>query len=139
MPALPPDNSEVLVELEDNRRLWSRQRPAAYRYVLDRDCICADDVKRPYIVTEQYGERESRYPVPVDSALGTQLMEPSDPVWLGDLFDRIIAADAEGLAISARFDPAFGFPSLVVLSRGVEADEIVEKYELRDFEVLYER
>lgn len=139
IPALPPDNRAVLGELEENRRLWSRQRPGAFRYVLDRDCVCADEVGRPYIVTERHGEREARYPVPVESASGAQLKNPSDPVWLDDIFERIVTADADGLVVSVRFDPSFGFPSRVVLSRGGEADEIVEEYELRDFEVLYER
>jgi hypothetical protein len=139
IPALPPDNSEVLGRLEAGRSLWARERPAAFRYVVERDCSCADEIRRPYIVTEQSGQRRAEYPIPVESTSGVQLREPTDPVWLDDVFDRIVEADAESLAVTARFDSSFGFPSRAVIRRGGEAEEIVEEYEIRDFEVLYHR
>ena len=64
-------------------------------------------------------------------------MAPTDPVWLDDLFQRIVDADAGELVVSARFDAALGFPSQVVIRRSGEAGEIVEEYEIRDFEILY--
>ena len=134
---LPPDNSEVLAQLRKNRDLWAREKPAGFRYVVDRDCDCADDVNRPYTVTEIGGDRQAEYPITVEAATGEQLMAPVDPVWLEDLFQRIIDADAGELVVSARFDAALGFPSQVVIRRSGEAGEIVEEYEIRDFEIIY--
>lgn len=139
IPAVPPDNSEVLRRLETSRSLWARKRPVAFRYVVERDCSCADEIRRPYIVTEQSGQRRAEYPIPVESAGGAQLREPTEPAWLDDVFERIAEADAQSLAVTARFDSSFGFPSRVIIRRGAEADEIVEEYEIRDFEVLYRR
>jgi len=137
IPDLPPDNSEVLAELKRHRDLWARERPAGFRYVVDRECDCADDVKRPYTVTESGGKRQAEYPIPVEAASGEQLLAPSEPVWLDDIFQRIDDADAEKLAVTARFDASFGFPTQVVIRRAGESGEIVEEYEIRDFEITY--
>jgi len=133
---LPPDNSEALAELEASRALWASRRPPAFRYVVDRDCDCSDETRRPYLATVGDATREARFPVPVDGEDGRLLTAPMQPVWIDDLFDLILSADAEGKAIAARFDTTWGFPSRVEIADGAD-DASPDVYEVRDFEVVY--
>lgn len=130
-----PDEQARLLELQSEfeARLaqWSEQRPAAFRYVVDRTCACPDEDDRAYVVTERPGDRSAAFPIPVESVSGTLITAPPRPVWIGDLFDLAGRTLRSGDAVEVRYDPDYGFPERLVLAPG-------EVYEVRDFEVAAE-
>jgi len=68
------DDSDRLAVLAQKQATWEAERPASFRYVVDRDCDCADDVNRPYTVTDIGGDRQAEYSITVEAATGEQLM-----------------------------------------------------------------
>jgi hypothetical protein len=136
IPGLPPDNGVVLKSAEENSRVWSAGRPAAFRYVVDRDCECASEEKRPYVVTERGSERQAVFPVPVEADDGTLLTEPADPVWIDDTFGLLEAADLQNQVVSARFNAEFGFPMSFTIRQNSSSADTITTYEIRDFEIL---
>jgi len=133
---LPFEQDGLLAELEANRERWMTQRPAGFRYVVDRTCSCPVEEVKPFVVTEESGERTARFPLPVETSAGVVLTEPSSPIWLEDIFGQIEQAVRDGAVVSVRFDPARGFPMSVSIDfeRNDEGADI--GFEIRDFEVL---
>ena len=136
IPGLPPDNSVVMRELEDNRSIWRERRPGSIRYVIDRDCDCASESKRPYVATETGSQRWATFPVPVESDDGKQLVAPHDPIWIDDTFALISSADIQNQAVSARFHPELGIPVEIVIRQKPDSADTIATYEIRDIEIL---
>ena len=136
IPGLPPDNSQVLREMENSRAIWQARRPGSFRYVVDRDCDCASESKRPYVVSETGGQQQAVFPVPVESDDGRQLHAPNDPIWIDDTFALISSADIQNQAVSARFHPELGFPVEIIIRQKPYTADTIATYEIRDFEIL---
>jgi len=64
------------------------------------------------------------------------LTGPRDPVWIEDLFSMIGRALDGGARVSVGYNYLYGYPELVDLSPGDDAAAAVERFEVRDFEVL---
>ena len=132
--AKPDEQARLLdlkAEFEARSAQWSRERPASFRYVVDRTCACPDEDDRAYVVTERAGERSAAFLIPVESVTGALITAPPRPVWIRDLFDLAGRALTSGEAVEVRYDPDYGFPEQLVLGPR-------EAYEVRDFEVARE-
>jgi hypothetical protein len=127
---------ELAAALETSLATWERQRPGAFRYVVDRSCDCPKEDSTRYIVTSRGGQREAEFPIPVESSAGIFIMVPPNPVWIEDIFGLAEEAVASGLAIEARYHQRYGFPEFVVIKPDEGAPGTFEKYEIRDFEAL---
>jgi hypothetical protein len=120
-----------LQRLEVARQKWQELRPLAFRYVVERECACDDDMRLPYLAREEASGRSAW--LGVVGQFGPDVSgEPApQPVWIDELFDMIDTSLGEGGLIGARYDPRFGFPSWVQLS-----PDGGDTYTVRDFEVL---
>lgn len=136
IPGLPPDNSRVLREMKERRAVWRERRPESIRYVVDRDCDCASESRRPYVATETGGQKLAEFPVSVESDDGEQLQAPQDPIWIDDTFAVISSADIQNHAVSARFHPELGFPVEIIIRHKPDSTDTIATYEIRDIEIL---
>ena len=119
---------EMQAEYGAARALWISERPASFRYVVDRACDCPDEDSRAYTMIERGTQRIAEFPIPVESSAGILITVPPRPVTIEEIFDRVEAALGSNSAIEVRYESAYGYPETVVL-------EPNEKYEIRDFEV----
>ena len=135
-PDKSPDEGNVLVELEAKRVTWNSERPASFRYVVDRDCYCDAAFVEPYVATEEYGGKTARFVIEIESATGEFLSIPPDPVWIDDLFDLIEQSVRDGKYVDARYDKDLGYPVSILVRPDPAPPDSVFRVEVRDFETL---
>ena len=128
--------NELSRAFADATALWQERRPAAYRYVVDRQCNCPPEVDRAYVVTVDRDGRRAAFSIPVESSAGLLLDRPENPVWLETVVDDIARALESGDEIIVRYNYLYGYPEFVDLSPGSERPGVVSRYEIRDFEEL---
>jgi len=129
-------DNEAATELQRNRELWERSKPASFRYVVDRSCFCTAEVSTPYAATEERGYKQAAFRTEVESSAGEFLTRPEHPVWIDDIFDEIgeaIAADFETV-VDVRYDERYGYP--VAADIRYPMPDAYITYEIQDFEVL---
>ena len=78
-PEETPGNGDALAEVTANRGTWAAQRPASFRYVVDRDCYCDPAFVEPYIATEERGSKSAAFVIEIESASGDFISSPPDP------------------------------------------------------------
>jgi hypothetical protein len=119
-PEKPSGQGDLLAELATNRSTWESERPASYRYVVDRDCYCGPAYVEAYVATEQRGSRSAAFTIEIETATGEFISAPPGPVWIDDLFDLIEQSIRDEKAVDVEYHEDLGFPVSIV----------------RDFEVL---
>jgi hypothetical protein len=119
---------DALESLAAAESRWEENRPAAFRYVVDRSCDCPDEDGRAYTVTERDGRLTAEFAIPVESSAGILVTAPPRPVGIEDVFAVVERSLRSGKLIEVRYDSDFGYPENVV----VTADD---RYEIRDFEI----
>ena len=135
-----PDRSghdgDALAEVAANRSTWESIRPAAFRYVVDRDCYCERSYVEPYVATEDRGSRSAAFDVEIESASGEFISAPPGAVWIDDLFDLIEQSIREEKHVEVRYDREFGFPDSIVVHPDPPPPDSLYRVEVRDFEIL---
>lgn len=119
--------ADLLAAYEAAAARWASERPARFRYALDRACNCPAEDDRSYIATEIDGLRTAAFPIPVESVSGELIPAPPRPLWIDDIFGIIVRALRSGAVIDVRYHPALGYPEFVEIGPD-------EQYEIRDFE-----
>lgn len=127
---------DLLAELTDQRSAWTAKRPAAFRYVVDRDCYCERTYVEPYTATEETGDRSAAFTIEIEAAGGEFVAVPPGPVWIDDLFDLVELSIREGKHVEVRYDKEFGFPNSVLVHPVPQPPDSVYRVEVRDFETL---
>jgi hypothetical protein len=127
---------DLLAELAEQRSTWSARRPAAFRYVVDRDCYCERTYVEPYVATEEPGGKLAAFTIEIETASGEFIAVPPDPVWMDDLFDLVEQSVREEKHVEVAYDKEFGFPSSVLVHPVPRAPDSVFRIEVRDFETL---
>ena len=84
-PDEPSGQGDLLAELETRRSTWTMKRPAAYRYVVDRDCNCERAYTEPYVATHDGDNRSAAFTVEIESVSGEFIATPPGAVWIDDL------------------------------------------------------
>ena len=130
------EQDDALGVLAKSRAVWESGRPAAFRYVVDRDCHCVPEYVEPYIATEQGGNRAAIFNVEVESADGEFLSSPPDPVWIGDLFDLVERSLLDDKIVEVEYDEDLGFPVSIVVHPEPSPTDSLYRVEVRDFETL---
>jgi hypothetical protein len=120
--------SNALDALDAAKARWAENRPAAFRYVVDRRCDCPDEDSRAYTVTERDGNLSAEFAIPVESTAGILITAPPRPVAIRDIFAVIERSVRSGNLLDVRYDHDFGYPEHVTV-----ADD--DRYEVRDFEI----
>lgn len=127
---------KLLASLQANDELWQTNRPVSYRYVVERECDCALELMRPYVVTVARDLRTAQYLVTGSAdSLGIS-EEPPEVVWLEELFAKTAEAVLHAKEVEVIFDPRFGYPSSVRINSSNRSTASFEVYGVRDFEVL---
>lgn len=128
------EQEDLLAELQTNRQRWEENRPPSYQYVVERGCFCAPPFTKPYVATEQRGDRSAAYPFYDPSEPGDSGPTPESPHWIDDIFEITEAALNDGAEVGVSYNARFGFPASVSISRPVPDGG--QQFEVRDFEVL---
>lgn len=127
---------DLLAELSDQRDAWDAKRPAAFRYVVDRDCYCERTYVEPYIATEEPGGNSAAFTIEIETMSGEFIAVPPDPVWIDDLFDLVERSVREDKHVEVSYDKEFGFPSAIMVHPVPPPPDSVYRIEVRDFETL---
>lgn len=127
---------DLLAELNDQRNAWLASRPAAFRYVVDRDCYCERTYVEPYVATEEPGGKLAAFTIEMETASGEFIAVPPDPVWIDDLFDLVEQSIREEKHVEVGYDKEFGFPVSVLVHPVPRPPDSVFRVEVRDFETL---
>jgi hypothetical protein len=135
-PEKPSGQGDLLAELATNRSTWESERPASYRYVVDRDCYCGPAYVEAYVATEQRGSRSAAFTIEIETATGEFISAPPGPVWIDDLFDLIEQSIRDEKAVDVEYHEDLGFPVSIITHPEPPPPDSVYRVQVRDFEVL---
>lgn len=135
-PGIQSGREPLAAAFEQNLDLWKSRRPVAFEYVVERECFCVRDYRRPYLAREQRGLRVAVYASPLAGVDDTPSATPPEPVWVDDLFGLIEDAIRNADAVSVVYDPAFGFPTRVDIDWSQQAADEEQRFLVRDFQVV---
>lgn len=127
---------DLLAELSEQRSAWDARRPAAFRYIVDRDCYCERTYIEPYIATEETGVRTAAFTIEIETESGEFIAVPPEPVWIDDLFDLVEQSIRDEKHVEVAYDKEFGFPNSVLVHPVPRPPDSVYRAEVRDFETL---
>lgn len=127
---------DMLAELRDQRSAWHARRPAAFRYVVDRDCDCERAYVEPYVATEGSGGRTAAFTIEIETESGEFIAVPPDPAWIDDLFELVEQSLREQKHVDVAYDKEFGFPGSVLVEPAPRSPASVYRVTVRDFETL---
>ena len=130
------DDADPLAVLAQRRATWEAERPASFRYVVDRDCYCERTYVEPYVALEERGSKSAAFTIEIESPLGDFISVPPGPVWIDDLFDLIEKSVREEKAVDVEYHEEFGFPASIVVHPQPAPPDSVFRVEVRDFEIL---
>ena len=106
---------------------WQLERPAGFRYLVQRRCECDARLQRPYRVTETGQSWHAEFLVAPQA--GDQL--PPNPETSGDIIELALLADELGTLTSARLDPVWGYVAFLQIDDGAASS-----FEILDFELI---
>jgi len=135
-PDEPSGQGDLLAELETRRSTWTMKRPAAYRYVVDRDCNCERAYTEPYVATHDGDNRSAAFTVEIESVSGEFIATPPGAVWIDDLFDLIEQSVRDGKKVDVEYDRNLGYPASIVVHPAPAPPDSIFRVEVRDFETL---
>jgi hypothetical protein len=130
------DDGDRLVVLAQRRATWEAERPASFRYVVDRDCYCERTYVEPYVAIEEHGSRSAAFTIEIESPAGDFIAVPPGPVWIDDLFDLIEQSVREEKSVDVAYHKDLGFPVSIVVHPQPAPPDSVYRVEVRDFEIL---
>ena len=135
-PGTAPDDADPLAMLAQQRATWNAERPAAFRYVVDRDCYCEHTYVEPYVAIEEHGSKSAAFTIEIESPAGDFIAAPPGPVWIDDLFDLIEQSLREEKSVDVEYHKDLGFPVSIVVHPQPATPDSVFRVEVRDFEIL---
>jgi len=126
----------LLADLAENQDRWRASEPIAYRYVVEHDCYCPDEVTEPYIVTVDRGVATAAFATTSEpQAMGDALREP-DVISMADLFAIASNAASGPHHVNVIFAAVFSYPSKITIDDLAGDRGSIESYTVRDFEVI---
>lgn len=133
-PTTDPRRAELRAEFSRNLELWESRTPAAYGYNVARRCACGSDHLRPYRVSARDDLARFAYASPLAGGPADVEGSPPEPLQIADLFRIIDDHLEQAESIEVSYDPAFGFPTRLVLDRSAAIDDEL-RVDVYDFEV----
>jgi len=130
------DDGDQLAVLGQRRATWEAERPASFRYVVDRDCYCERTYVEPYVAIEEHGSKSAAFTIEIESLAGDFIAVPPGPVWIDDLFDLIEQSVREEKSVDVAYHKDLGFPVSIVVHPQPAPPDSVYRVEVRDFEIL---
>lgn len=135
-PEKPSGEARLLAELADQRSTWDARRPAAFRYVVDRDCNCERAYTEPYIATQDGDDRFAAFSVEIESVSGEFISTPPGALWIDDLFVLIERSLRDDKKVDVEYDKSLGYPASIIVHPAPAPPDAMFRVEVRDFEIL---
>lgn len=126
----------LLADLAENRGRWQASEPAAYRYVVERDCYCPDESTEPYIITVDRGAVSAAFISNVEMPASGDALRQPDVIAIEDLFAIATDAASGPRHVDVVFAATFGYPSRITIDDLEGGRGSIETYTVRDFEVI---
>jgi hypothetical protein len=130
------DHKDLLAELAANRSTWESERPASFRYVVDRDCYCDPVYVEPYVANEEHGNKSAAFTIEIESSTGDFISTPPEPAWIDDLFDLIEQSMLDEDHVDVEYDKELGFPVSILVHPDPPPPDSEYRVEVRDFEII---
>lgn len=127
---------QILADLQMNEERWQANRPFSFQYVIERDCVCTEAYKEPYLAIHVGESLTLRYVALLDTDGPPGSGVPPDPVNVDDLFDAAAEIVKGPGDIEVTFDPRFGYPSTLEIDRPGKVGGGDVTISVRDFEVI---
>lgn len=127
---------QLLAELQTNEERWRANRPVSFQYVVDRDCICTEAYREPYMAIHAGDSVTVRYIALLDTDGPDGSGTPPDPVNVDGLFAAAADIVVGQGDVEVTFDPRFGYPSTLRIDRPGRANGGDVTITIRDFEVI---
>jgi len=135
-PDTSSDDGDLLAVLAQQRVTWEAERPAAFRYVVDRDCYCERTYVEPYVAIEEHGSKSAAFTIEIENPAGAFIAAPPGPVWIDDLFDLVEQSVREEKSVDVEYHKDLGFPVSIVVHPKPAPPDSVYRVDVRDFEIL---
>ena len=135
-PGTVSHDGDALALLARQQATWNAERPASFRYVVDRDCYCERTYVEPYVAIEEEGTKSAAFSIEIESPTGDFISAPPGPVWIDDLFELIGQSLRDEKSVDVQYHEDFGFPVSIFVHPQPAPPDSVFRVEVRDFEIL---
>lgn len=113
------DEQEFLLdELYAKKQRWEENRPASFRYVVERKCACPAEHMQPFSVVEDLDAKNIRVS------------------WIDDFFVAIEEAILDSAQVAVTYDALYSFPVVISLSYPDGPEDSWQEVFIRDFDIL---
>lgn len=107
-----PDNSQQLVELKENRKLWRSQRFKTYQFTYQQQCFCVPPANTPLKVSVKNGKITQVINLNTNQSI-TDLDFPNNIDQLFEIIETAIKENADEILVN--YDATFGYPTRIAI------------------------
>ena len=118
VPEFSADQEVLLDELYAKKQRWEDQRPASFRYVVERKCTCPIEHTRPFPVMEDLDAKVARVS------------------WIDDFFVTIEEAILDSAEVMVTYDALYSFPVAISISYPDGPEDSWQEISVREFDIL---
>ena len=113
------DEQELLLdELYAKKQRWEENRPASFRYVVERKCDCPIEHTKPFPVMEDLDAKNIRVS------------------WIDDFFVAIEEAILDSAQVAVTYDALYSFPVAISISYPDRPEDSSQEIYVREFDIL---
>ena len=113
------DEQELLLdELYAKKQRWEESRPASFRYVVERKCVCPAAHMKPFPVVEDLDARNIRVS------------------WIDDFFIDVEKSILDSAQVMVTYDALYSFPVAISISYPDGPEDSWREIYVRDFDIL---
>ena len=118
VPEFSDEQESLLDELYAKKQRWEKNRPASFRYVVERKCDCPAEHMNPFPVVEDRDAKNIRVS------------------WIDDFFIDIEKAILNSAQVLVTYDALYSFPVAISISYPDGTEGSWQEVYVRDFDIL---
>jgi len=118
VPEFSNEQELLLDELYAKKQRWEENRPASFRYVVERKCACPAEHMEPFPVVEDLDAKNIRVS------------------WIDDFFVDIEKAILNSAQVLVTYDALYSFPVAISISYPDDAEASWQEIYVRNFDIL---
>ena len=118
VPEFSGEQEFLLDELYAKKQRWEENRPASFRYVVERKCTCPAEHVKPFSVVEDLDARNIRVS------------------WIDDFFIDAEKAILDSAQVVITYDALYSFPVAISISYLDGAEDSWQEIYVRDFDII---
>ena len=107
-----PDNSQPIVELKENRKLWRSQRFKTYQFTYQQQCFCVPPANTPLKVSVKNGKITQVINLNTNQSI-TDLDFPNNIDQLFEIIETAIKENADEILVN--YDATLGYPTRIAI------------------------